>query len=67
MCFKVTSTDEQQQVIQMLVQMNSVKADDVLMKALQFQLISDENIAIRLDLLEAARKRGEKSLVEYCS
>ena len=57
-------TDEQQQVIQMLVQMNSVKADDVLKGALQLQLISDENIAIRLDLLEAARKRGEKSLVE---
>jgi quinoprotein glucose dehydrogenase len=58
------STDEQQQVIQMLVQMNSVKADDVLMKALQFQLMSDENIAIRLDLLEAARERGERSLVD---
>ena len=58
------STDEQQQVIEMLCQMSSAKADSVLLGALRMQLTADANSPITLDLLEAAKKRGEKALVD---
>ena len=58
------STDEQQQVIEMLCQMSSAKADKVLLGALRMQLTPDANSPITLDLLEAAKRRGEKALVD---
>ena len=50
------STDEQQQVIEMLCQMSSAKADSVLLGALRMQLTTDANSPITLDLLEAAKR-----------
>ncbi len=58
------SADEQQQVIEMLCQMSSAKADKVLLGALRMQLTPDANSPITLDLLEAAKRRGEKALVD---
>ena len=58
------SADEQQQVIEMLCQMSSVNADEVLLGALRMQLTADANSPITLDLLEAAKRRGEKALVD---
>ncbi len=58
------STDEKQQVIQMLCRMSQREARDVLVRALQRQLTTDAALSIRLDLLEAAQKRGERVLVD---
>lgn len=58
------STDEKQQVIQMLCQLETAKADHVLLGALRHQLTSDASLPIRLDLLEAAHERGESALVD---
>ena len=58
------STDEQQQVIEMLCQLSSTKADSVLLKALRLQLTADAHSPITLDLLEAAKRRGVKSLAD---
>ena len=58
------STDEQQQVIEMLCQLSSTKADSVLLKALRLQLTADAHFPITLDLLEAAKRRGVKSLAD---
>ena len=58
------STDEKQQVIQMLCQLNTAEADHVLLGALRHQLKSEASLSIRLDLLEVAEKRGEGALVD---
>ena len=58
------STDEKQQVIQMLCQLDTAEADRVLLGALRHQLTSDASLPIRLDLLEAAHERGESALVD---
>ena len=57
------STEEKQQVIQMLCRISEQKAGDVLVRALQRQLTSEAEMSIRLDLLEAAQERGEKGLI----
>ena len=58
------STEEKQQVIQMLCRISEQKAGDVLVRALQRQLTSEAEMSIRLDLLEAAQERGEKGLID---
>ena len=64
MCFKVTRLTNSKQVIEMLCQLSSTKADSVLLKALRLQLTADAHSPITLDLLEAAKRRGVKSLVD---